>query len=109
MFNVFEQMGLRVAKAFENNIDDEQGWHGARYSSGWRLPFPGCAPRSPPELRLPVNELKAFRHVVVHAYDLQLDPQKLALVLKYAGQVADSLPAIAARFLDSVAVQEQSE
>lgn len=29
MFNVFEQMALRVAKAFENNIDDEQGWHGA--------------------------------------------------------------------------------
>ena len=26
-FNVVEQMSLRVAKAFENNIDDEKGWH----------------------------------------------------------------------------------
>jgi len=26
LYNAFEQMGLRVAKAFENNIDDEQGW-----------------------------------------------------------------------------------
>ncbi len=29
LYNAFEQSGLRVAKAFENNIDDEKGWHGA--------------------------------------------------------------------------------
>lgn len=29
MYNAIEQMGLRIAKAFENNIDDEQGWHTA--------------------------------------------------------------------------------
>ena len=29
MYNAFEQMGLRVAKAFENHIDDERGWHTA--------------------------------------------------------------------------------
>ena len=28
-YNAFEQMGMRVAKAFENNIDDEQGWDSA--------------------------------------------------------------------------------
>ena len=27
MYNVFEQMGLRVAKVFENNLGDEKGWH----------------------------------------------------------------------------------
>ena len=27
MYNAIEQMGLRLAKVFENNIDDEQGWH----------------------------------------------------------------------------------
>lgn len=68
------------------------------------LAIPGVRPALlPPELGLPLDELKAFRHVIVHAYDLQLDPEKLALVLKYAGQVADSLPAAADRFLDSVA------
>src|SRR5438045_839672 len=29
MYNSLEQMLLRVAKLFENNIDDEQGWHSA--------------------------------------------------------------------------------
>ncbi len=50
-------------------------------------------------LRLPLSELKAFRHVVVHAYDLQFDPEKLALVLKYAGKVAAEMPNAAERFL----------
>lgn len=58
---------------------------------------------------MPLNELKSFRHVVVHAYDLQLDPQKLALVLKYAAHVADALPVAADRFLESIALQESSE
>jgi hypothetical protein len=26
-YNAFEQMGLRLAKAFENHIDDDRGWH----------------------------------------------------------------------------------
>ncbi len=109
MFNVIEQMGLRVAKAFENNIDDEQGWHGALLKR-LALAIPGVRPALiPPELRLALNELKAFRHVIVHAYDLQLDPEKLALVLKYAAQVAGSLPGATIRFLDSVALQEESE
>lgn len=29
MYNAVKQMCLRAAKAFENNIDDEQGWHSA--------------------------------------------------------------------------------
>lgn len=82
----------------------------ARCSNGSRLAIPGVRPALvPPELRLALNELKAFRHVIVHAYDLQLDPEKLALVLKYAAQVADSLPGATIRFLDLVALQEESE
>ncbi len=109
MFNVFEQMALRVAKVFENNIDDEQGWHGALLKR-LALAIPGVRPALiPPELKLPLNELKAFRHVIVHAYDLQLDPEKLALVMKYAGQVADSLPGMIDRFLATVALEQQLE
>jgi hypothetical protein len=102
MFNGFEQMALRIAKAFENNLDDEPGWHGALLKR-LALTISGVRPAFiPPELKLPLNELKAFRHVVVHAYDLHFDPEKLALVLKYATQVAEQLPAIADRFIESV-------
>jgi len=109
MFNAFEQMALRIAKVFENNIDDEQGWHSALLKR-LALAIPGVRPALiPSELRLPLNELKAFRHVVVHAYDLQLDPEKLALVLKYAAQVADRLPELADRFLESIAAEQGPE
>ena len=27
LYNIIEQLALRLAKAFENNIDDEHGWH----------------------------------------------------------------------------------
>jgi len=106
MFNAFEQMGLRVAKAFENNIDDDQGWHAAPLKR-LALGIDGVRPALvPPELKLALNELKAFRHVVVHAYDLELDPAKLHLVLGYAARVADQLPGLADRFIQGVAAEQ---
>lgn len=106
LYNAFEQMGLRVAKAFENNIDDEQGWHSALLNR-LALRIEGVRPALlPQEMKLPLRELKAFRHVFVHAYELELDPEKLALVLKYAGIVAEKLPGLVADFTRAVA-QEQ--
>jgi len=58
-------------------------------------------------LKLPLQELKAFRHVFVHAYELELDPEKLALLLKYARSVADSLPRLVEQFIRSVANEQQ--
>ena len=52
-----------------------------------------CGPHLFPEgLRQPLHELKAFRHVFVHAYDLELDPEKLALVLKYGRKRGEGPP-----------------
>lgn len=106
MYNAVEQMALRVAKLFENNIDDEQGWHGALLRR-LALRIDGVRPALfPAELKLPLSELRAFRHVIVHAYDLELDPAKLRLVLGYAGSVADQLQPIAARFIAAVATEQ---
>jgi hypothetical protein len=44
-----------------------------------------------------------------HAYDLSLDPEKLVLLLKYARQVVDRLPAMANGFIESVAREQQIE
>ena len=79
MYNALEQMCLRVARVFENNIDDEQSWHSAllnRLAIGIEGIRPALISQ---ELKLPLQELKAFRHVFVHAYELELDPEKLAL------------------------------
>jgi hypothetical protein len=107
MYNAIEQLGLRVAKAFENSIDDEKSWHGALLSR-LTIRIAGVRPALiPPELKLPLSELKGFRHVFVHAYDLELDPEKLALLLKYAEQVAGRLPGLLEEFIRQVAHEQQ--
>ena len=107
MYNAFEQSGLRVAKAFENNLDDEQGWHSALLNR-LAIKIEGIRPALiPRELKLPLQELKAFRHVFVQAYELELDPEKLTLLLKYARQVVDRLPALVEEFVRKVASEQQ--
>ena len=105
-YNAFEQMGMRVAKAFENNIDDEQGWHSALLNR-LSIKIDGVRPALVPQnLKPPLQELKAFRHVFVHAYELELDPEKLALLLKYGGKLAKQLTQLVDDFIHQVA-QEQ--
>ncbi|HEV2269828.1 MAG TPA: hypothetical protein VGR92_10230 [Steroidobacteraceae bacterium] len=105
LYNAVEQTGLRVAKAFENHIDDEQGWHTALLAR-ISIPIVGMRPALiPKDLKNPLEELKGFRHVFVHAYDLELDPEKLALLLKYAARVAAEFPALAEAFIEQVKQQ----
>jgi hypothetical protein len=107
MYNAFEQMCLRVAKVFENNIDDEQGWHSALLSR-LAIRIDGVRPALlPHELKPPLQELKAFRHVFVHAYELEIDPQKLALLIKYAQSVAARLPVVVEYFIQEVAREQK--
>ena len=109
LYNAFEQMSLRVAKAFENNIDDEQGWHTSLLNR-LAIRIEGIRPALiPPDLKLSLQELKAFRHVFVHAYELELDPGKLELILKYARSVADRLPLLVEDFIAKVAREQQIE
>ena len=109
LYNAFEQTGLRVAKAFENNIDDEKGCHGALLTR-LTIPIPGIRPALIPEsLKLPLTELRGFRHVFVHAYDLRIDPEKLALLLKYARQVSEEFPASIEKFIRTVATEQRIE
>jgi hypothetical protein len=108
-YNVIEQMALRVAKAFENSIDDEKGWHTGLIR---RLSIRIQGVRPPlfaEDIRQPLQELKDFRHVVVHAYELELDPEKLALILKYARLVTDRLPALVREFIETVAREQSIE
>jgi hypothetical protein len=107
LYNAFEQSGLRVAKAFENNIDDEKGWHGALLNR-LTLSIPGIRPALVPEsLKTPLSELRGFRHVFVHAYDLRLDAERLASLLKDARRVSEEFPSLIEKFVVGVAVAQQ--
>ena len=106
-YNVIEQMCLRVAKAFDNSIDDEKRWHGALLNR-LAIPIAGVRPALvPSELKQPLSELKAFRHMIVHAYELELDPDKLRLLLKYARQVGGALHGLVENFIAVVAREQE--
>jgi len=104
-FNIIEQMGLRIAKAFENHIDEERGWH-AELIHRLSIVIPGVRPAlyQPPVLPA-LRDLRGFRHVVTHAYDLELDQARLAIVLRHALEVAELLPGMVAAFFDTVSAE----
>src|SRR5688572_19450833 len=69
LYNVIELLALRVAKAFENNIDDEQAWH-MELIRRLSIEIPGVRPPLfSAEFVSDLQELRGFRHVVRHAYD----------------------------------------
>lgn len=88
-YNVLEQAGLRVAKAFENQIDDEGGWR-AEIMRRLSLDIPGIRPALWMAKDLPhLRDLRGFRHVVVHAYDVSLAAARLNDVLRHGNAVFD--------------------
>jgi hypothetical protein len=105
-YNVIEQMALRAAKIFENNIDDDRGWH-TELIRRLSIRIEGVRPPLfTDQVRQPLQELRAFRHVFVHAYDLTLDPEKLELILKYAHVVREWIPGLVSAFVASVADEQ---
>lgn len=102
VFNIIEQMGLRVAKAFENHIDDERGWH-SQLLHRLGIEVPGVRPAFyRPEILLALRGLRGFRHVVHHAYDLDLDAERVAMIVRHAEDATRLLPEMADRFFQTV-------
>ena len=102
LYNIIEQMALRIAKAFENNIDDEQGWH-MELIRRLSITIPGVRPAVfGPDLVSDLQELRGFRHVVRHAYDLSLKKDKLVPLLDAAQRVATLAPAACEKFFSQI-------
>ena len=105
-YNALEQMAARIAKGFENQVSDRTGWH-VELIRRLSLAIPGVRPvLFPPEMRADLQELRGFRHVFHHAYDLVLDSGRLAPLLDAANRVATALPAAVQQFLLEVIGQE---
>ena len=104
-FNIIEQMGMRIAKAFENHIDDERGWHGELIHR-LSITVPGVRPVFYRQDILPaLRDLRGFRHVITHAYDLELETERLAIVLRHAEKAASLMPATVIAFFDAVTAE----
>jgi hypothetical protein len=101
-YNALEQAALRVAKAFENNIDDDAGWH-AEVMRRLTLDLPEIRPAVFLEADLAqLRELRGFRHMIVHAYDLVLDHVRMKALLMRVSALFKHLESRYAAFFDSV-------
>lgn len=98
-YNVLEKTFERICEAFENHFEKRGDYH-EKLIERMQLGLRGIRPAFLPGETIPsVRELKGFRHLFRHAYDLELDPDRLAAVLGHAERVAAAFPGWCETFL----------
>jgi hypothetical protein len=84
LYNAFENTFINIASTFENSIDELGRWH-AQLLERMRL---DVSPLRPAVIDVAtydaLDELRRFRHLFRHAYALELDAERLQLVLRKA-------------------------
>lgn len=77
VYSALEQTFERIARAFENQVDQPERYH-AELLRRMTLEIPRVRPAllSRPAYEM-LSELRSFRHVFRHAYDYELDPQRV--------------------------------
>lgn len=91
-YTVLERILERICEAFENHLERSGNYHD-RLLHRLALDLPGLRPAFLPAEALPeLNELRRFRHLVRHAYDLTLRSDRLRELVNLAQRVSDALP-----------------
>lgn len=97
LYTAIESYFLRVAKHFENALDDSS-WH-RELINRMKIDVPGLRPAViTAELEEPLDELRRFRHLFRNLYKSQLKPARVQEVSELAGSVVEQLAACHARF-----------
>lgn len=98
LYNVLEKIFERICVDFENHFEKRGDYH-ERLVRRVSLEVPGIRPAFVPEAFLSdLRELKGFRHVVRHAYELTLRANRLAELALIAQTVSRELPGWAREF-----------
>jgi len=86
LYSLIENYALRIAKTFENSVDDES-WHRTLIHR-MTLEIPEVRPRVwSRELFYDIDELRRFRHAFRHIYDSRLEPDKLMVAQSRVARV----------------------
>lgn len=84
LYNAFENIFQNVAATFENELDDSARWH-AQLLERMRLDVMPVRPALVDDDAYDtLDELRRFRHVFRYGYDIELDSDRLRLVLDKA-------------------------
>jgi hypothetical protein len=106
LYNVVENLAMRVARAFENRLEEDSGWH-VELLRRLSIAIPGVRPALLGTTLLEdLQELRGFRHVFRHAYDTALRPERLPDLLEAADRVARELPGCIRDFVQAVADEQ---
>ena len=106
LYNVLEKMFERICEEFENHFEKRGDYH-EKLIQRLTLDLEGIRPRFIPKNRIQgVRELKGFRHVTRHAYDLVLKEDRLAELVSTADEVAAELPAWCIEFGQKVRAEQ---
>ncbi len=107
LYNVLEKMLERICGAFENHFEP-RGDYPEKLLQRLSLDLPGIRPAFiPPNRVSEVRELKGFRHVLRHAYDLTLRNDRLGELVAVAEGLVGDLPAWCDQFALKVRTEQQ--
>lgn len=105
-YNVLEKLLERICEEFENHFEKRGDYH-ERLIQRLGLDIEGLRPAFIPKERIPtVRELKGFRHVVRHAYDLTLKTERLVDLSRISQEIAGALPDWCSAFAAKVRTQQ---
>ena len=97
LYNIVEKILERICHGFENHFERQGDYE--RLLQRLALALPGIRPAFiPREAVRAVRELKGFRHVVRHAYDLEFREERMKELAALAEQLAAQLPIWSADF-----------
>ncbi len=99
LYNILEKTLERICRAFENHFEKVGDYH-ERLIQRLALDLPGIRPEFIPKDSVgKVRELKGFRHLVRHAYDLEFREPRMRELAALAHELATLLPRWAADFV----------
>lgn len=102
-YNVLERGFERICVAFENHFEKRGDYH-QRLIERISLDIPGFRPAFlSAQQRMDAQELKGFRHVFRHAYDLRLREDRLAELVEIASRLSEQFPEMIDAFESRVA------
>lgn len=100
LYNALENIFRSIARAFENSLDEDSGWH-AELLRRMRLDLLPIRPAViDAEAFDRLDELRRFRHLYRSLYTSELDPLRMSVALTKASELREIWPAQIGAFLE---------